>query len=103
MKALAIGLVFVPTVALGAPDKAEADREWQAIQACQAVVRMQLHDKGSAEFPGISRSYRKLQGNVYTVQIEVLAKNAFNAKRQAVFECKVDAKSMVPKSAKQVR
>lgn len=55
---------------------------------CQEFVRRSLHDPSSAEF-GSRHEYRtKLQAGVYHVQVEVRAKNAFNATRLAVFDCK---------------
>ena len=73
------------------------------MQTCKFAIMATLHDPNTAEFPGVSRSYRKLANGVYTTQVEVRGKNAFNATRLVVFECKIDAKTMRLKSIKQLR
>lgn len=55
---------------------------------CEEFVRRSLHDPKSAEF-GSRHGYRtRQQADVYHVQVQVRAKNAFNATRAAVFDCK---------------
>ena len=95
-----------PPIIGGVPDpkpKTEADREWDAVQTCQFAIMAGLHDPANATFPEVSSSYRKLANGVYTTQVEVRGKNAFNATRLVTFECKIDAKTMDLKSIKQLR
>lgn len=55
---------------------------------CEEFVRRSLHDPKSAEF-GSRHSYRTQERvGVYHVEVPVRAKNAFNATRATVFDCK---------------
>jgi hypothetical protein len=95
--------VFIAVAVAGEPpDKATREKEWQAVQTCQAAIAAKLHDPRSAEWPGLSRSYRQLKGGAYTVQVEVRARNAFNALRLGTYECRINAASMKLTSVKQI-
>lgn len=87
--------------AKAAPDP-RAEREWQAIQRCQAAILAahRFHDPPSVEWPGLSRSFRELKAGTYTVQVEVRGKNAFNAKVLNTFECRIRASDLAPVSVR---
>lgn len=69
----------------------EADTVTAARGACRAAILQVLNDPDSAEFVGQStESYaEKMPDGTWTVQRTVRAKNAFNAYRLAVFECRL--------------
>ena len=59
-----------------------------ARKACQAFVSRSLHDPASAQFEDYQTYYaEELPTGGYLVQVKVRAKNAFNATRQAIFDC----------------
>lgn len=55
---------------------------------CMLQVKQQLNDPGSAEFEHSSSTIVSQNGDTWTVQRPVRAKNAFNATIRAVWECK---------------
>jgi len=68
--------------------KAREDRIAQAKYVCKEFVTKRLHDPDSADF-GLYRDFaaeERKDGSV-RVQMQVRAKNAFNAKRLGVFDC----------------
>lgn len=83
--------------------KTQQAAAWKAVETCQIATRLTLNDPSSAEFPAPSRSYRALDGRAYVAQVHVRARNAFNATRLAVMECRVDAKSGKLLSIHQIR
>jgi hypothetical protein len=57
--------------------------------ACGEFVRKSLHDPGSAELEDSDTYYsEEKKGGVYLVQVRLRARNAFNAMRASVVECK---------------
>lgn len=55
---------------------------------CMMDIKRSLNDPDSAEFEHSSSTIASKNGEVWTVQRPVRAKNAFNATRRAVFECR---------------
>lgn len=55
---------------------------------CMMDIKGSLNDPDSAEFEHSSSTIASKNGDVWTVQRPVRAKNAFNATRRAIFECK---------------
>lgn len=81
---------------------AEREGAAKAVHTCSVAIRVSLHDPGSAEFPGLSRSYRALERDAYVAQVEVRARNGFNALRLSTFECRIDAKTGEFRSIRQI-
>lgn len=79
--------------------------ESSAIGACRNFIEQSLHDPDSAEFsPSNEAGVEKHTGGVWVVLRSVRAKNAFNATRMAVFECRMQESgdSWIPLSVKQI-
>ena len=55
---------------------------------CMFDIKSQLHDPASASFEHSSSTIASKNGDIWTVQRPVSAKNAFNATRRSMFECK---------------
>lgn len=82
----ASALAQLPAVRAQPPTAEDLDA--QARFACREYVKLNLHDPDSAEF-GLYRSFpvtHKKSGAV-VVQVNLRARNGFNAMRQAVFNC----------------
>ena len=101
--ALAIAASSSSFAAAPPADKAAQEKAWQAVQTCQFAIMASMHDPKSAEFPGVSRSYRELKNGIYTTQVQVRGRNAFNALRLATYECRVSEKTGKLISIKQVQ
>lgn len=72
--------------------------------ACMLFIKQTLHDPDSADFGVSSDSEVTHRDNIWIVRRQVRGKNAFNAKRLAVFECKMREEGMnwVPLSVRQI-
>lgn len=55
---------------------------------CMLQIKSQLHDPSSAEFESSATTTVKHDGEIWTVVRPVRAKNAMNATRRALFECR---------------
>ena len=55
---------------------------------CMLQIKSQLHDPSSAEFEHSSSTTVSHSGDIWTVIRPVRAKNAMNATRRALFECR---------------
>jgi RNA polymerase subunit RPABC4/transcription elongation factor Spt4 len=90
-----IGGVFVILIIIGllnskdtpAPTPAPFDPVNAALGLCRMHIKAQLHDPDSAEFEESKTTQIQKEGDIWTVQRAVRAKNAFNATRRAEFEC----------------
>lgn len=56
--------------------------------ACREFVKGQLHDPDSARFERTADYPARVDGDIYIVEVNVRAKNGFNAMRNTVFLCK---------------
>lgn len=83
---------------------APVDNTIAARGACMLFIKQSLHDPDSAQFDSSDTAYVSSVGNVWTVQRGVRAKNAFNATRRAVYECKMreEGENWVPLSVRQL-
>lgn len=86
-----VGAVLDPAGIGKSPPRTEAeDRLGQARTACAEFVKKSLHDPGSAEFESLLTDWAKeVTPSVFNVQTHVKAKNAFNATRKSVMDCRV--------------
>lgn len=82
---------------------AEKEAAWRAVQICQGAILLTLHDPKSAEFPTVSKSFRALERGAYRVQVQVRARNGFNALRLTTMECRVDAATGKLRSIREIR
>lgn len=67
--------------------KEKSKRLEGAEYACEKFVKASLHDPGSAEFD-VSHPVKEEKGGVYFVQVQGRAKNALNATRRLVVNCR---------------
>lgn len=71
-------------------DKADRERLDGAPYACSEFMKKQAHDPSSAEFPQLGRSWKELRKDgTVRVQVEMRARNGFNAVRTNTYDCVV--------------
>lgn len=95
METLAWALVVIITIGMyscSGNDKPKSqpafDPEATVRGLCMFHIKSQLHDPESADFEHSLSTVVSKNGDTWTVQRPVRAKNAFNAMRRVVYECK---------------
>lgn len=85
-----IGILAIIVVNALGPDKPKElfNPTVTARGLCMLQVKDQLHNPSSAEFEHSNSAFVTQDGDTWTVQRPVRAKNAFNATIRAVWECK---------------
>ena len=82
-------LIAIFSLIPGTPKSpAPFDAEATVRGLCMMHIKGSLNDPNSAEFEHSSSTIASKNGDIWTVQRPVRAKNAFNATRSALFECK---------------
>lgn len=82
-------LIVIFSLVPGTPKPpAPFDAEATVRGLCMMHIKGSLNDPDSADFEHSSSTVASKNGDVWTVQRPVRAKNAFNATRRAIFECK---------------
>lgn len=82
----------LPAVAKTPAQLAAELKESQAKQArygCKQFIEERLHDPANAEFPTWTSSFTEQRPKDWLVQMEVRAKNGFNATRFGLYNCVV--------------
>mgnify|MGYP004700931809 CR=1 FL=1 len=76
-----------------------------AISSCRHDIKAQLHDPASAEFDTEAEAHVYRDGDIFTARRSVRAKNAFNATRLTIFECKyrLDGRKLILLSVAQLQ